>query len=485
MIYKLKTFNRGLLLVLCPALLLLATKRDFWDGSLFAFGQNSGHLEGAKYSFLGQGWWLNYYISSTLVHFSNLLGISYPLISKIVILFCLLGVGFELERIFLVFRFNKWSREIGVGALFILPITHVFLSSVFVAHIAFIFFGVTASRLMVTKSSKWIIYLPLMIASFELNSMLVFVPILMLTMHCKLDKKEDSIGLKLTVVIAIATLYFTIHNLLLAPKGEFKSYNAIAYPFTLSQIKFYLIAILHFSSFMPFLLVIAAALVMPVKNIGLYKYDFLFVIIIFLAGVLPYLAVNKSTNLLDADWNQRQALLLLIAIPLMVACLVNASTSSEATTNFRSAKVVSIVAVLTLFSYFGFDVYEFRILESARSTQLQAIKLIDPILDKSKEFVIYIPKLPVPIRSYDTDYLMSEFRSTYPNVIITSDETKIITLKNSPLLYSFQGIGEKQRLADNIQTIPQGTRYCQIFLRWNENPKKQIELDANFAKVCH
>jgi len=180
----------------------------------------------------------------------------------------------------------------------------------------------------------------LIVISFEMNSLLLFAPVLAL-LYSWTDNPNGNFRKTLILPVFICALsigYLAISRSLTVPSGQYVGYNKMVKPFTLEGWRVLKQGISDYSTFL-ILPMIGISITCAVATLFRSKFNWydsgdglsirsaIVIVPLLLAAVYPYVLVYKSTPVDDFDWLGRHAILLSvpfsIAITFLVMHLVN------------------------------------------------------------------------------------------------------------------------------------------------------------------
>jgi hypothetical protein len=202
----------------------------------------------------------------------------------------------------------------------------------------------------------------------SLNSMLLLIPAIS---YCYLSTDFGSRYIKLRLhsfVLLFSTVFFIIKRILLPTSGDYQGYNQIQFPVNLEMLNWKIVLFAAFLTWLvPCLLFLAATSfyfqgiqpsLIDKASLNWIKSSNFKLILLFMASVLPYIAVGKGHGIFfhSERYGLRHTIGLLLVIPLFLG--VQHKFLSE---RFNLAEVFSkfllrAFLAMTLLSYFGFSI---------------------------------------------------------------------------------------------------------------------------------
>lgn len=316
---------------------LSLAKSDMWDGVIISFSNETNNLRGIQFWGYASGWELQFYLTRIMQFLSRISNFSPWAVNYIfvVLAFCLLI--FETSKLSNLLQNKKERFEFTtIIVLITFPIWHVLLSSVMTIHLVCLAFGLSSVRLIRSKSVLLtVIGFILMIAAFQLNSLLFYLPVLHYVIDIKNKSRLCSPSPKTISASVGATCYYLVQRIFNKPYGPYLGYNEIISPFSRAGLSAYLFNTMNFLTFLvPCLVLVIVLVLSSVNHQRLTKKLFekaaaaehlplMLSAALVLSSVIPYVAVNKSTQIFWTDeWTQRQAILLAPSLAIFISALV-------------------------------------------------------------------------------------------------------------------------------------------------------------------
>ena len=409
-------FFTGLLVSAIP---LSTFREDLWDGVIIDFNLSQHRLPVLQDWFYSSGWELQYLLLKSQYHLAALLNV--PTRNLILICSSIALISLAIEVYILSKKFFKIERHGAVFSgilLLVFPTWNVLASSVMNIHIICLYLGMLGTRLFFTRNLfRKILAVFLILASFQLNSLILFIPTLIIAIH-KMNQSYNKQRTFKTDVFLISLLsfsYFIFMRIFNPNYGLYANYNHFVLPTSVSGLKNY---ILNTFSFTSFLIVPAFALILSLfffsksRNINLSSTSsanpYLWLITLCVAASFPYIVVGKSTNLFEfEDWTQRQSFLLIIPISILTSLIVSDFTKNmkskwEVQKKFTIFLLVGLIPLVLLFS--GFSV---KLSRQGFERELVSALRNYPIHPSPGIFQINGSGIPGPdFRNYESNYLL-------------------------------------------------------------------------------
>jgi hypothetical protein len=407
-----------------PGIFLLMFKRDIWDGTIIDYYLSLNDYEPLRQWFYSSGWELQYYA----LLFQDKLADALNLPTRyIIISFSILAlIGLAIEIYFLAKSRFETHRKIAliIACLFLfLPTWNVLSSSVMNIHIICLFLSLIGVRVFFSESKlKKIFGVCLILTSYQLNSLLFFIPILVFVIE-KINSEDIDTNKfrprRFLFTSLISILYFMTSRLINPNDGLYIGYNQIVFPTSPSLLGLYIHNFLSFSSFLliPFIPFSLIMLCKFVSNRSGNKFPRLFstkklllFLLLYLGAIFPYIAVGKSTNIFElTDWTQRQGFVLAIPLVLLTGSVI--SKISEFWEVERRFFRIIITFALTLLLPLSLQFESFAIKlnrQSFESDLITTLKLNSSVPPPGT-FQIYGDGIPQPdIRNYESNFLLYE-----------------------------------------------------------------------------
>ena len=343
------------LMIIVFALPLLLITNDLWDGSLVAYGFRTDDLSGIRGWLFESGWHLQYYLYQIVYTISGYIGIKEALILKIITILSVIGISKEVKSLSLnTFKMSEKMAYISGYLVLLFPTWFVLVSNVFFFHVLCIYSLLLGYRLVRTKR-QYVAGFFLILISLQLESNYMLIIGLMFSDYFLEKNKLSRIHFSHLILSIIALIFlFIVNQNIVGGYGTYNGYNQL-------QINTISIKpmIVHTIIFIIFIL---ALITVPLfiflwnfkdafnRDDGI-KYLMLFLLII--CAIFPYVALGKSPGFIDFNgWNYRQAFLLSVPIPILIAFLysrIDSSNDSKA-----SKKPIFFKIALTFILFFSF-----------------------------------------------------------------------------------------------------------------------------------
>jgi hypothetical protein len=336
--YSLLSVAPYLTLGLVMGFQLFRSKIDMWDGTIISYAAKTGDFEGIKHWFFDSNYQIQYFLIRLTAGIAEFLGVSFHTFNILIILFALCVVISQTKV--LACKIFGLSREFSIFAaclVAVMPVWNTLVSSVLTYHVLALGLGLFGFKLLLDKS-KTLNACGLLFCgiSFQLNSMLLFLPSLALVAFLTRTEAENKkIRLQHTgILLALATLYFTLIRTFHPPTGEFVGYNGFVTPFNIDWFTTSLIDIKGFLTFLviPILVLLIFTPLIVSRSKSQLKDRMLatarnkrnyMLIALMIFSVIPYLAVGKHANIRDfTDWSGRQGFTLVVPLAIFTASML-------------------------------------------------------------------------------------------------------------------------------------------------------------------
>jgi hypothetical protein len=349
------------LMVLVFALPLIIITNDLWDGSMVAYGFRTDDLSGIKGMYFESGWHLQYYLYQIVYTISSYIGIKEALILKIITILSVIGISKEVKSLSLnTFKMSEKMAYISGYLVLLFPAWFVLVSNVLFFHVLCIYSLLLGYRLVMTRR-QYVVGFFLVLFSLQLESNYMLIIGLIFSDYFLEKNKLSRIHFSHLILSIIALIFlFILNQNIFGAYGITDGYNELQ--FNTSSIK---PMIGHTINFIIFILVLITIPLLIFlwnfkdafrKDDGI-KYLMLFLLII--CAIFPYAALGKSPGLFNFyDWIYRQAFLLSVPIPILIAFLysrIEASNASKASTKPIFFKIALTFILFFSFLYTGFS----------------------------------------------------------------------------------------------------------------------------------
>jgi len=306
-----------------------------WDGVIFDYGLIIENISGIEIFLkeIGSPFQLVFFYLIFFV--KKITSISHEFLFDILTVIILILFSFEIKKYSqILFNFdNRWSNLCAIFAISF-PVWHTLVSINLGLYLTCFYLALLGYRLFISESLFIrVIGIIVILFSFSIKSNFSFVVGLSLAHNLKLLLHGQSVKkYPLLFIIFLSTSAYFIDNKFFPPYGGYEAYNQVKFQNLdfISLIK----NIYNYLTFFIFYLWIPAfyflILKLKKRNIelkNLFKKeaigDYLVVIIIFVASVVPYILVNKSSDLFFfSDYQSRHAYLLAVSFGLFFSILL-------------------------------------------------------------------------------------------------------------------------------------------------------------------
>ena len=321
---------------------IVSSGHDMWDGVITSYGFEANDISGSSVTMLAHGWYLQHFLHLVLFDLADNLQVTFFQISSFVsfVLIALMAreVLFLSKKIFFL---EDFFAKIAFCLFIIFPVWQIFFSSIHIIFIFCILLGVVGTRYIHTEHlllKQCIGYLFILL-SFQLSSMLVFIPILSYVYESnKRYINQISLPSKLTwFIFSLSVVVFALRQIIFPQVNEISgAYNQLINPFSSPEsFKLVLGGILSYSTFLILLLPLSFLFLSNMLLIKSYLKEFykkiyanrstLFLLVILLvASVFSYVMVGKYSKLSAEyvmQWEMRHSILLAPVVPIFIAWL--------------------------------------------------------------------------------------------------------------------------------------------------------------------
>ena len=320
---------------------LIILPYDMFDGAIIQYASQIEDCSGLKIWFFEASYFFEYPFHCSLIHVGAITNVSYLIVNAIFVLL----VGFLLLR-----EVSLFSKQVlmlkGFSALIpalivsSTPVWSTLVASVLTFHFFCMTLGILSVRLIHQKSKlSSLIGFVILAASFQLTSLLVFLPVLSYvydalrengnTLSCRLPLPKA----KTLAVLAAAVFSYLIFRIILTPTGEYEGYNNFQVPTNLEAFLGIVRHAINFATFLLPLTLIAGGLmvVFLTFKVAIRTQDtqgssrkIILLFVLCMAAAFPYIVVGKSTTMISfSGWTARHAFLLSIAVGLLSGVVFN------------------------------------------------------------------------------------------------------------------------------------------------------------------
>lgn len=218
---------------------LYLLQRDMYDGVPLAFAYEHKLYDGFREWQLGSAWHLAYVFHMALFHIAQWLDVPRILVVKFALLGAFVGLYFQ-YRWYLATLFRLQPGEARafafLASLFVSP--QIYAASLGIMLPFFIWAGLAGYRLLRhPRLPLNLAGLLLVLVSFQLNSMLVFV----LALHVALVAAQGRVDRREWVLLAVlatsAVGFFLARKFVFPPSGPYAGYNALRLPTSLDSLR--------------------------------------------------------------------------------------------------------------------------------------------------------------------------------------------------------------------------------------------------------
>jgi hypothetical protein len=423
---------------------------DMWDGVIASYGFEVNDISGSRASMLAHGWYLQHFLHLILFELASNLQITFFQISSAT---SLVLIGLMAREVMLlskkIFFLEDFFAKIAFCLFIIFPVWQIFFSSIHIIFIFCILLGVVGTRYIHTEHlllKQCIGYL-FIILSFQLSSMLVFIPILSYVYESnKRYINQISLPSKLTwFIFSLSVIVFALRQIIFPSVNEISgSYNQLINPFSsLESFKLVISGLLSYSTFLILLLPLSFLFLTNMFLIKsylkeLYKklYDnwpTFFLLVILLGGsVFTYIMVGKASMLTTQyvmQWEMRHSILLAPVAAIFIAWLFQ-MISLDSPRSLRSNIFIILTMLISVtFLFIGvasklnrheFETQLFSLLESQEISP----GTVYFVLDSTSENLTPI------MRPYELNYLFYRvYKNINYNVSFVSKDSKALEQK--------------------------------------------------------
>lgn len=361
-----------------------------WDGVILTRAAELNDFRGIKLWFFESRWVGQYYLEYFLYWLSNGLNISFYQLSKIIQLLSLVISYFSIRKILILgFNFNNVQINIALISFVTFPIWHLMMTSNFTIYLLCYSFGLFCiSKLLENNSLVYsLLYICLITLSFQLNSLIFFVPALFYAIEIYNGNNYPS---KRTLLIIFYCLIILLLRLtLFKPYGLYTNYNSV----NIFEFQSLIIDFLKFQTYFLLLYIFYSASILKID-----KRLILAIIAVTFGGTLPYILTGHSNSIYQVwDWDGRQAILLSFAFSLSMGVIYSVNISNGISNKF----LYIIIFINLILLSTGYLIKKTRII-----TQNKIVSLIDQVqIPNGSDIRIYSQVALYPyIRSYEINY---------------------------------------------------------------------------------
>ncbi|MDC0080030.1 hypothetical protein OAJ62_03550 [Pseudomonadota bacterium] len=410
-----------------------SSNHDMWDGAITSYGFEISDISGSKQALIDHGWYLQYFLHLILFKLSDSLHLTFFQLSTFVSLILTMFMSREVlllsKNIFLL---EDYFAKLSFCLFILFPVWQIFFSSIHIIFILCILLGFVGSRYIHTEEHIILrsIGLVFIILSFQLSSMLVFIPVL--SYAYQLNKKNINISFFPSIMpfslFALSCSFYVVTKVIFPPIGEInQTYNQLINPFA-SKENFFLV-FNSFKSYSSFLILLLPSLFLLAINISTSNSYLKFfckriqdnftvffsLIALLIASVFSYAMVGKASMLTIEyvmQWGMRHSILLAPVVAIFMAWFFQMILMSSPK-SFKDRFSISLTILLSItFLFIGTASKLNRHNFEAQFVDALKAQNINPgnvylVLDSASEY-------PIPtMRSYELNYL---FYRTYGNI---------------------------------------------------------------------
>lgn len=392
--------------VLCFFVPLFGLNSEFWDGAIIDYAHSIAQYEGLKTWFFDSGWVFQYFQVRILFFISDLTQLSYTALNHFTV-FCFGFLLLHETYLFAinVFKLDKKSASFVILLLAVFPVWSVMTSSVLTFHFICLALAFWSIRVIRSQSTFWMIPAWIVvIVIFNFNSLMVFLPCLSYVYDLKSGKEKRIYvpGLITIILFVLALIEMLIYKVYFPPTGIYEGYNAVKTGFKLHDIYMMMVNAFRFHTY---LLLPLLFFILSLKRVFFdeSKKDLLILLLLFWAGIFPYVVVGKSSTLFShANWDHRQAFLIAPVIALLIGKIIHSRTNEPARV-FLLLKPLSVLFFMALL-FLGFAFRYNRLL--FEKDLANALKPIESEI-KPGRLQLICTEVPLPeYRIYEANYFM-------------------------------------------------------------------------------
>lgn len=425
-----KTFRRNLVTYKIPVVLgttiwmtMILHPRDMWDGTIVSYASLSNNFKGIQRLTSDTSLQSVYYLFRSEFFLADLFHIKFMVVDRIIVGIALLTISMCI-RDFIEKRClleAKWS-SLSLSVFLTFPIWHILTSSTQTFYLVFTSVGMAGLFLIYKQKLKTtLVGLVLLLISFEMNSLIMFIPILAVVFELTETTSRKTL-LKFArpfSILSLAAVYWLISRRISIPKGEYVGYNKIVSPFSIEGWTLIKAGMSNYSSFfiLPTIgvsvLVCILILFKTSPDVGFSipdkaRYPSPLIVPLLVASVIPYVLVGKSTLIDDLDWSGRHAILLSIPFSIGVTLVARAVVSSVSHIQLNKFLYffifVAIVLPQGVIMTHGFITkYERQSIDEQLSISLRTYQIPPGLVE-----IVGMPPLIPAHRDYESNYLFAE-----------------------------------------------------------------------------
>ena len=246
----------GYLFLVTLFFIIVSSGHDMWDGVVTSYGFEVNNISGSSATMLAHGWYLQHFLHLVLFDLADNLQVTFFQISSFVS-FVLIALMAR-EVLFLskkIFYLEDFFANISFCLFIIFPVWQIFFSSIHLIFIFCILLGFVGIRFIHTEHfllKKCAGYL-FVILSFQVSSMLVFLPILSYAYE---SNKRNLNQLSLPSIVTwfiflLSVAVYSVKTIIFPPVNEISgAYNQLMNPLSsLESFKLVVGGLLSYSTF--------------------------------------------------------------------------------------------------------------------------------------------------------------------------------------------------------------------------------------------
>jgi hypothetical protein len=311
-----RDFFFGILVILIFLLPVLLIQREMYDGVPLLYAVETGDFSGLRGWLFGQTWYLTYALYWLIAQCSYALGVDYMVLVKTLLVAVYVGHYVHFRGISReVFGLQeKQAHAVGLLAC-LFPSLQIYATSLGLAIPLFVLLGIWGYRWLHRPGLLYpLLALPLMVAGFQLNSVVALL--LGLTM-CRIflawingesmSRRDVVVGV---VILLSAVAFVLMRKVFTPPSGIYTSYNVIRWPTSAEGIKsavralamfmtWWIIPLLAFTA-MSLVLALTGRMKRPNFSLHLTRAQWglvLAVLLLWACAIAPYVLVGKGPPL--------------------------------------------------------------------------------------------------------------------------------------------------------------------------------------------
>ena len=404
-------------------MLMFLHPRDMWDGTIVSYASLTNDLQGIERLTSDTSLHSVYYLFRTEIFLADFFHIKFMLVDRFVVgmalvTICLCIRDFVENRCLLE---AKWS-SLSLSIFLTFPIWHILTSSTQTFYLVFTSMGMAGIFLIYKQKLKTtLVGLVLLLISFEMSSLIMFIPILAVVFELT-ETTSRKTPLRLArpfFVFSLATVYWFASRKISMPRGEYVGYNKIVSPLSIEGWTMIKSGMANYSSFLLLpsigvsILVCTLILFRTAPDVGLSSQEKTWnsssiTVPLLVASVIPYVLVGKSTLIDDFDWSGRHAILLSIPFSIGLTLVARAVLHSVSRPRLNKFLFVCTFVVLVLpqglIMTHGFITkYDRQEIDEQLSISLRKYQIPPGLVE-----IVGMPPLVPAHRDYESNYLFAE-----------------------------------------------------------------------------